>query len=318
MHYGVILISTKKDRLIGSLFCVLAALIWGLSFVFQSEGSGMVETFTFNGVRTFLGGVVLLPLLVIRHKKENKGLAPGQKKKYPFKDVIIGGVCCGIPLFIGGNLQQHAFNFLDAGKVGFITALYMLLVPVFGLFLKQKAKLNVWIGVAVGVVGLYLLSIKKGDFSLGKGELITMLCAIAFAAHILTIDHFCRRVETFSLSCAQFLFAGGLSLVCMFIFETPKMEAILSAAPQILYAGIMSCTGAFTLQIFGQKYAEPAVASILLCLESVFSVIFGWIILGQALDARELTGCAVMFVGIILTQLTFESKKSDNKIQKGS
>lgn len=253
-----------------------------------------------------IGAVVLLPFVVLGHKKENKGLAPSEKKKFPIKDVAIGGLCCGLALFAGSNLQQHAFNYIDVGKVGFITALYMLIVPVLGLFLKQKAKFNVWIGVLFGVVGLYFLSIPEGRFSIGKGELITIMCSIAFAVHILVIDHFCRKVNNVALSCAQFFVAGGLSIICMFIFEEPKIDEILSAWLPIVYAGVMSSGVAFTVQIFGQKYTEPAVASILLCTESVFAVLFGWLILKQMLSPRELFGCLVMFIAIVISQLPMD------------
>lgn len=303
---GVIFI--KKTKFLGPLYCILAAVIWGLSFVAQSAGGREVGTFTFNGIRTLLGAIVLVPLVIISFKKENSGLPKGERKKFPFKDVLIGGVCCGLPLCVGSNLQQYAFNFLDAGKVGFITALYMLLVPLFGLFLGQKVKPKIWLGVALGVVGLYFLSIKKGDFSIGKGEIVTILCSVGFAAHILVIDHFCKKVNNVALSCAQFFVSGIISTICMFIFEQPNLDAIFSVSIPLLYAGIMSCGGAFTLQIFGQKYTEPAVASILLCLESVFSVIFGWLILDQHLSSRELFGCGIMFIAIIITQLP-ERKK---------
>ena len=309
--FGVIHI-TKKNKFLGPLYCILAAVIWGLSFVAQNEGKG-IGTFTFNGIRTLLGGVVLLPVAALSLKKDNSKLFEGEKKKIPFKDIAIGGLCCGIPLFIGGNLQQHAFNFIDVGKVGFITALYMVLVPVFGIFLKQKAKLNVWFGVICGVFGLYFLSIPKGNFSIGKGELITVLCAVAFAVHILVIDHFCKTVNNVALSCAQFFVAGTLSIICMFIFEEPEINEILGSAVPILYAGIMSCGVAFTLQIFGQKYAEPAVASLLLCLESVFSVSVGWLILNQKLSSREALGCVIMFIAIVLTQVPTESFKLKKK-----
>lgn len=271
----------------------------------QSEGAS-IGTFTFNGLRTLLGGIVLVPLVILSFKSENKKLPEGEKKKFPFKDVLIGGVCCGIPLFIGGNLQQHAFNYIDVGKVGFITALYMVLVPVIGIFLKQKARFNIWIGVAFGVIGLYFLSIPKGDFSIGKGELITICCSVAFAAHILVIDHFCKKVNNIALSCAQFFVAGTLSVICMFIFEEPKLSEISGAWLPLVYAGVMSCGVAFTAQIFGQKYAEPAVASLLLCLESVFAVLFGWLLLDQMLSQRELFGCLIMFIAIVFTQVPTE------------
>lgn len=254
----------------------------------------------------FLGGIVLVPLVVLSFASENKKLPQGEKKKFPLKDVIIGGICCGIPLFIGSNLQQHAFNFIDVGKVGFITALYMVIVPVAGIFLKQKVRFNIWIGVAFGVVGLYFLSIPAGSFAIGKGELITIFCSFSFAAHILVIDHFCKKVNNIALSCGQFFVAGILSAVCMFIFEDPQPAEIASAWLPLVYAGVMSCGVAFTAQIFGQKYAEPAVASLLLCLESVFAVLFGWLLLKQMLSARELFGCLVMFIAIVFTQVPTE------------
>ncbi len=252
---------------------------------------------------------MLVPAVFVSFGKEKSALPEGETKKFPFKDVLIGGVSCGIPLFFASNLQQHAFNYLDAGKVGFITALYMILVPVFGLFLGKKVRFQIWLGVALGVAGLYFLSIKKGDFSVGKGEIITILCAVCFAVHILVIDRFCNRVNNVALSCAQFFVSGTISVVCMFIFEEPNTKEILSVIVPLLYAGIMSSGVAYTLQIFGQKYAEPAVASILLCLESVFSVIFGWLILNQRLSSRELFGCVIMFIAIISTQLP-ERKKN--------
>lgn len=280
--------------------------MWGLSFVAQSEGAS-IGTFTFNGIRTLIGGIVLLPLVAFGRIKENKNLAPSEKKKFPIKDVLIGGVCCGLALFAGGNLQQHAF-FLDLGpgKVGFITALYMVLVPVAGIFMRRKLKFNIWLGVAFGVVGLYLLSVPAGKFTIGNGEIIAICGAFAFAAHILVIDYFCRKVDSIALSCTQFFVAGILSIICMFIFEEPNINDIMNATVPILYAGVMSCGVAFTVQIFGQKYSDPTVASILLCLESVFAVIFGLVLLNDKLNVRETIGCVIMFVAILFTQIPSE------------
>ena len=277
--------------------------MWGLSFVAQSEGAS-IGTFTFNGLRTLLGGIVLIPLVIFSHIKQNKNLPVGEKKKFQFKEVLIGGVCCGLALFAGGNLQQHAF-FLDLGpgKVGFITALYMVLVPIAGIFMKRKLRFNIWLGVALGVVGLYLLSVPSGAFTIGKGEIIAIGGAFAFAAHIIVIDYFCTKVDNIALSCAQFFVAGILSIICMFIFEEPNIEAIKGAGIEIAYAGIMSCGVAFTAQIFGQKYSNPTVASVLLCLESVFAVIFGWLLLNDKLGSREAVGCVIMFIAIMLTQI---------------
>lgn len=182
----------------------------------------------------------------------------------------------------------------------------MVLVPIAGIFMKQKLRLNIWLGVGLGVVGLYLLSVPAGGFSIGSGELIAIGGAFAFAAHILVIDHFCKKVNNIALSCAQFFVAGTLSIICMLIFEEPNFEAIKGAGMEIAYAGIMSCGVAFTAQIFGQKYSNPTVASILLCLESVFAVIFGLLILNDKLDSRETIGCVIMFTAIILTQIPAE------------
>lgn len=277
--------------------------MWGLSFVAQSTGAA-IGTFTFNALRMFLGGLVLVPLVIVSHKLENKKLPAGEKKNFQLKEILIGGFCCGFVLFAGSNLQQHAF-FLDLGpgKVGFITALYMVLVPIAGVFMKRKLRFNIWLGVALGVVGLYLLSVPSGAFTIGKGEIIAIGGAFAFAGHILVIDYFCTKVDNIALSCAQFFVAGILSMVCMFVFEEPNIDAIKGAGVEIAYAGIMSCGVAFTAQIFGQKYSNPTVASVLLCLESVFAVIFGWLLLGDKLGNREAIGCVIMFIAIMLTQI---------------
>lgn len=303
----------NKGKFLGPFYCILAAVVWGLSFVAQSEGAD-IGTFTFNGIRTLIGGIVLVPLVIFSFVSENKKLPVGEKKKFPFKDVLIGGICCGIPLFFGGNLQQHAFYLdLGPGKVGFITALYMVLVPVAGIFMRRKLKFNIWLGVALGVLGLYLLSVPAGGFSIGKGEVIAICGAFAFAAHILVIDYFCQKVNNMALSCAQFFVAGILSIICMFIFEEPEIGDIMGAAVPILYAGVMSCGVAFTAQIFGQKYSDPTVASILLCLESVFAVIFGLIFLNDKLNTRETIGCVIMFTAIMLTQIPSEKFRLKRK-----
>ncbi len=303
----------NKGKFLGPFYCILAAVVWGLSFVAQSEGAD-IGTFTFNGIRTLIGGIVLVPLVIISFISENKKLPEGEKKKFPFKDVLVGGVCCGLPLFFGGNLQQHAFYLdLGPGKVGFITALYMVLVPVAGIFMRRKLHFNIWLGVGLGVVGLYLLSVPAGGFSIGKGEIIAICGAFAFAAHILIIDHFCKKVNNVALSCAQFFVAGILSIICMFIFEEPRVGDIMNAAVPILYAGVMSCGVAFTAQIFGQKYSDPTVASILLCLESVFAVIFGLIFLNDKLNSRETIGCIIMFTAIMFTQIPSEKFRIKRK-----
>lgn len=290
-------------------------MIWGLGFVSQKSGAH-IGTLTFNGIRTLLGGLVLIPVVIFTQCKSNKGLAPENRKKFDFKGTAVGSLCCGLALCVAGNLQQHAFTFeIEAGKVGFITALYMILVPLFGLFLGQRPKANVWFGVVFGIGGLYLLCIKKDNFSIGKGEFFALLCAVCFAIHILVVDYFCTKVENgVALSCGQFLVAGIISVIGMFIFEEPRLSDITESAIPILYAGIGSCSFAFTFQIFGQRYTEPAVSSLLFCLESVFGVIFGWLILKDVFDNRAILGCVVMFIGIVLTQISFGNKKGKEEI----
>lgn len=288
-------------------------MIWGLSFVAQKSGAG-IGTFTFNGIRMLIGGIALLPVAVISHKKQNKNLKPEERKKFDIKGTLIGGVSCGLFLFVASNLQQHSFDYeIAAGKVGFITALYMILVPIAGLLFGKRPKLNVWIAVVFGVSGLYLLCVNKGDTTIGKGELSALLCAVVYTAHILTIDHFCNKVDTLPLSCTQFLVSGIISVILMFIFEKPVLSDILDQTIPLLYAGLGSCSIAFTLQIYGQKITEPAVACLLFCLESVFSVLFGWFF-GDTLGSRALIGCCIMFVGVVISQLEFKSKSERNEL----
>jgi len=299
----------KKERIIGPLFCVSAALIWGLSFVAQKTGAS-IGTFTFNGIRTFIGGLVMIPAVIFVYARQRKNFPGGKIPGFDLKGVLKGGLVCGFVLFCGGNLQQHAFTFdIEAGKVAFITALYMILVPIIGIFIGKSPGLNVWAGLALGITGLYFICIKKGSFAIGKGELFSLACAVCFALHILVIDHYCRKVDNLVLSCVQYLIAGGLSIICMFIFEgRPEISTLTGAAVPLLYAGIGSCTFAFTFQVYGQKYTEPSVAALLLCLESVFAALFGFFILRDELGARALAGCGIMLAGVVLTQIDFKSK----------
>ena len=296
----------NKKSLGGNLALLLAAFIWGTSFVAQDVGMEHVEAFTYNGIRMLMGSAVLLPLIFFMQLKKRRldTRTPDEKKK----DATVqlrSGIICGLILFCASNLQQFAFNYIEegaSGKIGFITALYMLLVPIFGLFLRQKQRLLVWIAVVIGCVGAYLLCVDSA-FTVGLGEVLALGCAVFFAVHILYIDSVADRVDGVILSCTQFLVVGVLSVICMFVFETPKIADINTAIVPILYSGVMSSGVAYTLQIIGQKNTQPAVASILMCLESVFAVLAGWAILGDQLEMREYIGCAVMFAAIILTNL---------------
>lgn len=300
---------SKKTKILGPILLVSAAMIWGLSFVAQKQGMEFVEGFTFNGIRCLIGGIVLLPIILFRSLKNPVKLPPAEKKtsrKESLKGIlIVGGMLC-----IGSNLQQFAFGYIEPGKVGFITALYMLLVPLISFILyKKKQPFTTWVGVILGVGGLYMICMGgSSSFSLGKGELLALLCSIAFALHIIVIDKYASTIDCIVLSCGQYMVTGVISCILMFIFEKPDIGNIMHAAVPILYAGIMSCSCAFTFQIIGQKYTEPTLASMLLCLESVFSVIFSFLILGERMTTIEYLGCAVMFTAIIIAQLPAKKK----------
>lgn len=297
----------------------IAAVIWGVAFVAQSKGMDYVGGFTFNCLRSLLGGVVLIPVIFVlnsarkkrqdvgsingdRRKKEDNGIVNGDRK-----NLVTGGVCCGILLCIASNLQQFGIKYTTVGKAGFITAMYIVIVPVLGIFIKKKVGKFVWIGVALAVAGLYLLCINE-DFYIGKGDLLVLGCAVVFSLHILCVDYFSPLVDGVKLSCIQFFTCGILSGIPMIIFEEVSFQAIADCSVPILYAGIMSCGVAYTLQVIGQKNVNPTVASMVLSLESVVSVLAGWIILGQDMSGRELLGCVVMFGAIVLAQLP-ERKK---------
>ena len=288
----------KKEQIKGSLLLFLAAIIWGVAFVAQSVGMDYVGPFTFNCVRTLIGGIVLIPCIVFL----NRGKV---KKKTNFtekKRLLLGGICCGVALATGSTLQQFGIMYTTVGKAGFITAFYIIIVPILGLFLGKKCGLSVWISVVIALAGLYFLCITDG-FSIGKGDIYVFLGAIAFSIHILVIDYFTQFNDGVKMSCIQFFICGILCFVPMMLFEHPEISMILLAWKPILYAGVMSCGVAYTLQIVGQKNMNPTVASLILSLESVTSVIAGFLVLHQNLSHRELIGCGLMFIAIVLAQL---------------
>ena len=300
----------KHNQVRQVVFPILAAFIWGTAFVAQDLCADSIGTFTFNATRYFIAVLALLVVIAVSDKaKKNKPTPTADEKKTANKQLWLGGLCCGVALAIASNFQQAGLVAgTDAGKAGFITALYVVLVPVFGLFFKRKVSLPVWIAVVCSVVALYLLCI-KGDFSLAAGDLLILVCAVCFAVHILVIDHFTAYCDGVKLSCLQFLFAGIISAVCMFLFETVDFAAIWSCILPLLYVGIFSCGVGYTLQILAQKDSNPTVVTILLSLESVFAVIAGAIVLHQQMTAREYIGCVVMFVAVILAQIQFPEKK---------
>lgn len=312
----------KKTSWKSPLLLLLTAVIWGVAFVAQSVGMDYVGGFTFNCVRSVIGGIVLIPCIFFldkvrgksdeekstvneSRKKQQSETGAGAKngaKKAEQKTLLTGGICCGIALCVASNLQQFGIKYTTVGKAGFITAMYIIIVPLMGIFMKKMVGLKIWISVLLAVAGLYLLCITEG-FSLGFGDILVLLCAVCFAVHILVIDYFSPKVDGVRMSCIQFLVSGILSGICMMIFEQPSLSAVCQAWQPILYAGVLSCGVAYTLQIIGQKDMDPTVASLILSLESVISVLAGWVLLGQTLNAKELFGCVLMFAAIILAQL---------------
>ena len=280
------------------LLLLLTATIWGVAFVAQSVGMYYVKPFTFNGVRSLLGAFVLLPVIYFFNKKKDSVAKANENPK----TLWLGGVLCGLCLCVASSLQQIGIQYTTAGKAGFLTAMYIIIVPVLGLFFKQRCSPFVGVSIVLATIGLYLLSIKEG-FSIGEGDIYVILCAAVFSVHILVIDYFAPKCNGVKLSCIQFLVCGVICSVIALAVEKPELSRILAAWKPIAYAGVMSCGVAYTLQVIGQKGMNPTVASLILSLESVISVLAGWVILHQALTVRELVGCVIMFAAIILAQL---------------
>ena len=290
----------------GSIMLLITSLIWGTAFVAQSEGMNYVEPFTYNAMRTLLGGVVLIPVMILfRFSDKRNGK---EKSSCSLKNTVIGGICCGIALFIASSFQQAGIAQTTAGKAGFVTALYIVIVPMIGIFLHKKMPLRMWLFIAIALAGFWLLCIKQ-DIGISSGDLLVFFGAIFFAVHITVIDYFNQKnTDGVLMSCIQFFTAGLLMLICMFIFEKPTIPNIMGAGGTILYAGILSCGVAYTLQILGQKHTNPTLATMLMSLESVFAALSGWLILGEKLSIKEFIGCVLIFAAVILAQLAGTDK----------
>lgn len=306
---------THKTRR-NSILLIITALIWGVAFVAQSEGGDAVGPYTFNGIRSLIGGMVLIPVIGILDRAKLTSRRPTNKEEK--KTLMIGGICCGTILFVASSLQQFGIYLgTPVGKAGFLTACYIIIVPILGLFFKKTCGWNIWAGVVITVIGLYLLCM-KGGLQLQLSDVLIFLCAIVFAMHIMVVDHFSPLVDGVRMSCIQFWVCGILSLVPMMIFEMKPFSggllewrialASFDAWIPILYAGVMSCGVAYTLQIVGQEDVNPTIASLLMSLESVFSVIAGAVILHEFLTVREMIGCVLIFVAVVLAQIEFAHK----------
>lgn len=304
----------NKTQLRNSLLLLLTATIWGTAFVAQSVGMEYVEAFTFTFARSIVGGLVLIPCIWFLHRcrasETNQILSIGESKKTLItKTEWFGGICCGLALCVASNFQQIGIAHTTVGKAGFITALYVVIVPIIGLFFRKRVSIIIWFCVVLSVIGLYLLCMTEGSFSLGYGDFLVLICAILFSIHIMVIDYFSPKGDGVIISCIQFFVCGIVSGIVMLFVETPTMTNILAAKMPILYAGVLSSGVAYTLQIVGQKNVNPTVASLILCLESVVSALAGWLILHEALSMRELVGCVLMFIAIVLAQIPMPEKK---------
>ena len=310
----------KRRSLKNPLLLFITALVWGVAFVAQKDGMAYVGPFTFNCIRSFIGALTLLAALPLldRVRSREHTFEKGSRR-----DILIGGAACGVVLFMAANLQQYGIALQDAatnvGKAGFITACYCALVPVAGLFIGKKSPLLVWVGAAVAVVGFFFLCLMDGlaagqGLGLGMSDLLLMLCAVGFTVHILVIDHFSPLADGVRISCVQFFVCGLLGLPCMFLFETPVLADILDCAMPILYGGVMSSGVAYTLQIVAQKGVHPAVASLILSLESVVSVLAGYVLQpGSRLTGWEILGCVLVFAAVVMVQLAPQGERERAK-----
>lgn len=290
---------------IANLMLLLAAFIWGTAFVAQSVGMEHIGPFTFLWVRSMIGAGTLLLVLFIRKllKSRTKVQAPSsaEQKLNERKPLLVGGICCGVVMCFASGLQQMGMQYTTVGNAGFITSMYMLLVPIFSLFLHKKVPSKIWFCIGMAAVGVYFLSISEG-LTISKGDLLVFFCAICFAVHVMVVDYFAPMLDGVSLSAIQFVVTGILSMGLALIFETPKLDAVLSAMLPLLYAGVLSSGVAFTLQILAQKNAQPTVATLFMSMESVFSLLGGIVVLGQIPSGRELFGCTLVFLAVIFSQ----------------
>lgn len=290
----------QNTKLKGNIILFITAIIWGISFVSQSVGMDFIGPNTFMGIRTTMGGLVLLPFIFFSDKKKKKD---GTYQKTDMKKLLKYGIFCGLFLCVASTLQTYGLQVTTTAKSGFLTAFYIIFVSIFGIFCKKKLNSKMVLGVLTAIVGMYFLCLFGEKISFNYGDALTLLCAVFFAGQILLIDKYVNYVDGVKLACTQFLVAGIINLIIMFLIEKPDMANILSCTIPLLYSGIMSCGVAYTFQIIGQKYTDPTSASIIMSLESVFAAISGWILLSEAMNLSQIFGCALMFLAIVLVQL---------------
>ncbi len=289
-----------------NILLLITAILWGFAFVAQRAGMEHIGPFSFNAIRFALGSASLIPLLILNHKRKfnNSKIFPKEKRK----EYFLAGIFAGTVLFAGASLQQKGIVYTTAGKAGFITGLYLIIVPIIGIFFKQKLKLLTWVSAFIAVIGLYLLSIND-NFVFSTGDTLVFLSAIFWAAHVIVIGYLIKSVDPLIIAFLQFAVCSILSFAASFIFEVITIQKISGALIPILYGGLISVGVAYTLQVVAQQYAPPSHAAIILSLESVFGLLGGWLILGELISLRGIIGCSLMFAGMILSQISISSKK---------
>ena len=293
----------------GNLMLLITAFIWGTAFVAQSEGMNYVEPFTYCASRNILGALVLIPVILLF--RYGKFRDKSDTEQVSVKETIKGGIVCGMILCVSGALQQVGISMTTAGKAGFISAIYIIAVPIAEFFIFRKKSVMVWVCALIAMAGLYLLCVNEG-FAVNQGDLIVLYSAFGFTAHIMVIDHFnSKGADGIIMSCIQFFTAAVFMTAAMFIFEQPSMSNILDAKYTILYAGVMSSGVAFTMQILGQRNTDPASASLIMCLESVFAALSGWLLLNEMMTVKEFSGCVLVFAAVLLAQLKDIIKKNN-------
>lgn len=292
----------------------LAACIWGLAFVFQSKGMEYMDPFTFNGVRALIGAFSLLIFVLVRNRVTGKKF-----RDLDWKITLTAGICCGAALTAASTVQQFGIVYTSVGKAGFITTLYIIFVPIAGILFRRKVSRIVWVAAGMAAVGMYLLCINE-SFSVNIGDVLVFICALFFTAHIMIIDHFSPKTDGVVISLIQFTVCGVICMICAFIWGDPAWSQITSGISTLLYAGVMSCGVAYTLQIVGQNGVNPTVAALLMSLESVVATItgviafqIGFLKVDQTMTLRQVAGCVIVFAAVILVQLPkewFEKKKA--------
>lgn len=300
----------KHQELKGTVFLLLAAIIWGYALVAQKAGADNLGPLTFSAIRCTLGSLSLVPLFIFLDKKKT----PEQKAAEDNgKTLLQGGLICGVIVLTCTLLQQIGIAHTSVGKSSFITALYIVFVPVAGIFLRRKVELRVWIAVVIAVIGFYLMCMTEGFSAINKGDLMMLMSAFCYAAHIYAVDYFADKIDSVKFSSMQYLFTGIVCSVLAFFLEDASLADVKAATIPLLYAGICSCGMGCTFQVIGQKYVSPAKTSLLLSSETIFAMTAGMIFFGEFFTVKEYVGCALIFSAIILSQITFSGKNTKNE-----